>query len=206
MGFALLLCAMWPADAAAQLKIGGRKLNTGKLLEAGKDVAKAVTLSDKDIADLSREAVEWMDANNPIADETTEYGARLKRLTDIMNSYLLLICISFVPASVSICATLPLWFSKHMQNRIIRLSGLALLSLIMAGGLLLAFACQDPWFGLSCIAVSSMNIPLFRHYELLLSTLRCSKCHHISLHLLSVHKNTYELTCSHCGFHKRCKK
>ena len=29
MGFALLLCAMWPADAAAQLKIGGRKLNTG---------------------------------------------------------------------------------------------------------------------------------------------------------------------------------
>ena len=96
------------------------------------------------------------------------------RLTDIMNSYLLLICISFVPASVSICATLPLWFSKHMQNRIIRLSGLALLSLIMAGGLLLAFACQNPWFGLSCIAVSSINIPLFRHYELLLSTLRCA--------------------------------
>lgn len=62
--------------------IGGRKLNTGKLLEAGKDVAKAVTLSDKDIAQLSREAVEWMDANNPIADETTEYGARLKRLTE----------------------------------------------------------------------------------------------------------------------------
>ena len=82
MGFALLLCAMWPADAAAQLKIGGRKLNTGKLLEAGKDVAKAVTLSDKDIAQLSCEAVEWMDANNPIADETTEYGARLKRLTE----------------------------------------------------------------------------------------------------------------------------
>ena len=134
------------------------------------------------------------------------YIRRGTRLTDIMNSYLLLICISFVPASVSICATLPLWFSKHMQNRIIRLSGLALLSLIMAGGLLLAFACQNPWFGLSCIAVSSMNIPLFRHYELLLSTLRCSKCHHISLHLLSVHKNTYELTCSHCGFHKRCKK
>ena len=82
LGAALLLCAMWPADAAAQLKIGGRKLNTGKLLEAGKDVAKAVTLSDKDIADLSREAVEWMDANNPVADETTEYGARLKRLTE----------------------------------------------------------------------------------------------------------------------------
>jgi len=31
---------------------------------------------------LSREAVAWMDANNPVADETTEYGARLKRLTE----------------------------------------------------------------------------------------------------------------------------
>ena len=95
----LLLCSvlslsvLWPGDAIAQLKIGGRKLNTGKLLEAGKDVANAVTLSDKDIAQLScevpnaiaqlsREAVAWMDANNPVADETTEYGARLKRLTE----------------------------------------------------------------------------------------------------------------------------
>lgn len=79
---AALLCALWPSDAAAQLKIGGKKLNTGKLLDAGKDIAKAVTLSDKDIAELSREAVEWMDANNPVADETTEYGSRLKRLTE----------------------------------------------------------------------------------------------------------------------------
>lgn len=33
----------------------------------GKDVAKAVTLSDEEIARLSRESVEWMDANNPVA-------------------------------------------------------------------------------------------------------------------------------------------
>ena len=84
----LLLCSvlslsvLWPGDAIAQLKIGGKKLNTAKLLDAGKDVAKAVTLSDSDIAQLSREAVAWMDANNPVADETTEYGARLKRLTE----------------------------------------------------------------------------------------------------------------------------
>ena len=67
----LLLCSvlslsvLWPGDAIAQLKIGGKKLNTAKLLDAGKDVAKAVTLSDSDIAQLSREAV-----------------ARLKRLTE----------------------------------------------------------------------------------------------------------------------------
>ena len=69
----LLLCSvlslsvLWPGDAIAQLKIGGKKLNTAKLLDAGKDVAKAVTLSDSDIAQLSREAVAWMDANNPVA-------------------------------------------------------------------------------------------------------------------------------------------
>ena len=79
----LLLCSvlslsvLWPGDAIAQLKIGGKKLNTAKLLDAGKDVAKAVTLSDSDIAQLSREAVAWMDANNPVADETTEDGLPL---------------------------------------------------------------------------------------------------------------------------------
>lgn len=51
-------------ESSAQLKLGGRKLDAGKLLNAGKDVAKAVTLSDADIARLSRESVEWMDANN----------------------------------------------------------------------------------------------------------------------------------------------
>ena len=40
------------------------------------------SLSDADIARLSKEAVDWMDENNPVADETTEYGARLKKLTE----------------------------------------------------------------------------------------------------------------------------
>ena len=51
---AVLLSAAFPAESSAQLKIGGKKLNTGKLLSAGKDVAKAITLSDADIARLSR--------------------------------------------------------------------------------------------------------------------------------------------------------
>ena len=79
---AVLLSAAFPAESSAQLKIGGKKLNTGKLLSAGKDVAKAITLSDADIARLSRESVEWMDAHNPVADDSTSYGARLKRLTE----------------------------------------------------------------------------------------------------------------------------
>ena len=76
------LGAAYPTGASAQLKIGGKKLNAGKLLSAGKDVAKAITLSDDDIARLSRESVEWMDAHNPVADDSTSYGARLKRLTE----------------------------------------------------------------------------------------------------------------------------
>ena len=66
----------------AQFKIGGKKIDAGKLLNAGKDVAKAVTLNDEEIARLSRESVEWMDANNPVAADSTTYGARLKRLTE----------------------------------------------------------------------------------------------------------------------------
>jgi len=65
----------------AQIKIGGKKINVNKAESAVKDVAKAVTLSDADVIELCREAVEWMDANNPIADESTEYGERLARLT-----------------------------------------------------------------------------------------------------------------------------
>lgn len=70
--------------AGAQIKVGGKTLDkkTTKLIEAGTDVVSAVTLSDSDIIRLSREAVEWMDANNAIAGEDTEYGARLKRLTE----------------------------------------------------------------------------------------------------------------------------
>lgn len=65
----------------AQVRIGGRPINAKKAEKAVKDAATAVTLSDADVIQLCREAVEWMDANNPIADETTEYGQRLARLT-----------------------------------------------------------------------------------------------------------------------------
>lgn len=67
--------------ADAQIKIGNKKIDTKKVLNAAEDVGKAITLSDADIAALSREYVEWMDANNPVAGPDNEYGARLERLT-----------------------------------------------------------------------------------------------------------------------------
>ena len=78
---ALLLTALH-TDLSAQIRIGGRNINAAKAIQAGSDVVKAITLSDADIARLSKEAVDWMDENNPVADETTEYGARLKKLTE----------------------------------------------------------------------------------------------------------------------------
>ena len=76
------LAATYPAGVFAQFKIGSKKIDAGKLLNAGKDVAKAVTHNDEEIARLSRESVEWMDANNPVAADSTTYAARLKRLTE----------------------------------------------------------------------------------------------------------------------------
>lgn len=67
------------AGLQAQIKIGGRKIDTHKAVQAAGDMAAAVTLSDEDIARMSREAVEWMDAHNPV--DTGRYDARLKRLT-----------------------------------------------------------------------------------------------------------------------------
>ena len=39
----------------------GKKINLGKALQAGKDVVSAVTLSDADIANMSKEYMAWMD-------------------------------------------------------------------------------------------------------------------------------------------------
>ena len=59
----------------------GKKINLGKALQAGKDVVSAVTLSDADIAKMSKEYMVWMDAHNPLTKPDTEYGKRLEKLT-----------------------------------------------------------------------------------------------------------------------------
>ena len=73
----LLICSATATQA--QLKIGKRTINTAKAVKALSDAATAMTISDADIARMSRESVELMDARNPI--DEGEYDARLKRLT-----------------------------------------------------------------------------------------------------------------------------
>lgn len=67
--------------ASAQLKIGGKTINTKKVVSAASDVASAITLTDADIAAMSREYIQWMDTHNEVAGPDTEMGQRLARLT-----------------------------------------------------------------------------------------------------------------------------
>lgn len=78
---ACLLAVFCATGVFAQIKIGNRSLDTKKMLGAASDVAKAVTLSDKDIAEMGRESVEWMDKNNKVSAPESEYSLRLGRIT-----------------------------------------------------------------------------------------------------------------------------
>lgn len=81
-GAVVVFAVVFVVPTEAQIRIGGRAVDLKKAVRATSDAVMAVTLSDEDVAELCRESVEWMDANNPVAGLDTEYGARLARLTD----------------------------------------------------------------------------------------------------------------------------
>ena len=66
---AALICGV-SFNASAQFKIGGKKINVGKVVQAGTDAAKAITLSDADVAAMSKEYMQWMDTHNPLTGKT----------------------------------------------------------------------------------------------------------------------------------------
>ena len=43
-----------------------KKINVNKVVQAGTDAVKAISLSDADIAAMSKEYMEWMDTHNPL--------------------------------------------------------------------------------------------------------------------------------------------
>lgn len=77
---AITLISVTPASFA-QFKIGGKSINVSKAVQATTDAAKAITLSDKDIANMSKEYMEWMDTHNKLTAPDSEYGKRLEKLT-----------------------------------------------------------------------------------------------------------------------------
>ena len=52
---------------SAQFKIGGKTINTKKVINAATDVAHAATLSDEDVAKMAKEYIHWMDTHNEVA-------------------------------------------------------------------------------------------------------------------------------------------
>lgn len=77
----LALLAGGSFSASAQFKIGGKTIQTKKIVNAASDAAHAVTLSDADVAAMAREYIQWMDTHNEVAGPDTEMGARLEKIT-----------------------------------------------------------------------------------------------------------------------------
>ena len=65
---------IFTSNANAQIK-----LNT-RTFDAAKKITKSFTYSDEDAANQARQAVEWMDAHNPVAAENDKYTIRLKKI------------------------------------------------------------------------------------------------------------------------------
>lgn len=72
--FTAWLVILGVTSAQAQFKINS------KAIDATKKAAKAVAFSDADAAAYSKEAVAWMDANNPVATANDPYTKRLNKL------------------------------------------------------------------------------------------------------------------------------
>ncbi|WP_268224134.1 M48 family metallopeptidase [Sinomicrobium oceani] len=67
--------------AGAQIKLNK------KALESGSKAVKAVTLSDAEVIAYTKEYIQWMDENNPVAPPEDVLAQRLEKLTAGLNSY-----------------------------------------------------------------------------------------------------------------------
>ncbi|MCM1313317.1 MAG: M48 family metallopeptidase [Bacteroides sp.] len=76
MKCAVALCCMaLTTPAMAQI-------NLTKAIGGAAKVAKAVTLTDEQMANYVKEYIDWMDKNNPVCDENSPYTVRLNKLTE----------------------------------------------------------------------------------------------------------------------------
>lgn len=71
----VILTMSVPGAVSAQFKLG-------KALSGAAKAAKALTLTDQQMADYVKESVDWMDKNNPVAEDNDPYTVRLKKLTE----------------------------------------------------------------------------------------------------------------------------
>ncbi|MBD1420206.1 M48 family metallopeptidase [Sphingobacterium chuzhouense] len=65
---------------------GQIKINT-KSIGAATKAVQAVTLSNEDVINYTKEYIQWMDQNNPVAPDDHEFAVRLKKLTENLSNY-----------------------------------------------------------------------------------------------------------------------
>lgn len=80
----LTLCIIAGAMTCAQPAAGQflKKLNTGKLINAAKSAATAMTLTDEQMAQYVKQSVDQMDRENKVSEPNSPYTQRLNRLTE----------------------------------------------------------------------------------------------------------------------------
>ena len=76
----LIVCVASIASAEAQFKINQ------KTIDAASKAVKAVTVSDAEIIQYTKEYIDWMDANNPVCKDD-KYARRVERLTSALKNY-----------------------------------------------------------------------------------------------------------------------
>ena len=69
----LCVCAVLPMSA---------QFNFKKAVSGAAKAAKALTLTDAQMAAYVKESVDWMDKNNPVLPEDDPYTIRLRKLTE----------------------------------------------------------------------------------------------------------------------------
>jgi len=76
-GFKIFLSILLLSTVSASAQF-----NLGRAVKGATKAVKAVTLTDKEMAEYVKESVEWMDTHNKVCDEKDPYTIRLNKLTE----------------------------------------------------------------------------------------------------------------------------
>lgn len=74
-----VICLALLPVLSANAQLGGFRVNT-RTIQAGKDAFNAASLSDEQVKAYAKEAVDWMDKNNKVAEPKDPYAIRLTKL------------------------------------------------------------------------------------------------------------------------------
>ncbi len=71
--------------AVSAINVAHAQFNIKKAIGASAKIAKAATLSDRQMTAYVKEYIDWMDANNPVCEGDSPYATRLAKITENIN-------------------------------------------------------------------------------------------------------------------------